>query len=42
MASISMEFQKINKLLGDDSDNEFPKYVTKKNVTVNSFTDIYD
>ena len=29
MASISMEFQKINKLLGDDSDHEFPKYVTK-------------
>ena len=25
-----MEFQKKNKLLGDDSDNEFPKYVTKK------------
>ena len=37
-----MEFQKINKLLGHDSDNEFPKYFTKKNVTVNSFTDIYD
>ena len=29
MASISMEFKKKNKLLGDDSDNEFPKYVTK-------------
>ena len=25
-----MEFQKIKKLLGHDSDNEFPKYFTKK------------